>query len=182
MCGCVFPGMTTNATASELIFRKCPNVPNSLYQNTWMIGQMRQVLNSTHGSKRSQTTGFEYGFFKESVDMSRLFIDSGPVGSALPLHGGTKCQLPIRSTSDPPKNCTWDRKWVPNDLEWLAANEAGFESMRKHSFLQHFYRAFEGDPENTGNAKPLAWHPWALYSCMVTDSQQAKYRKSKYHK
>ena len=35
--------------------------------------------------------------------MSRLFIDSGPVGSALPLHGGTKCQLPIRSTSDPPK-------------------------------------------------------------------------------
>jgi len=76
----------------------------------------------------------------------KAFQHSGPVRSALPLHGGTKCQLPTRSTSDPPKTARWA---VP-------ANEAGFESMRKHSFLQHFDRAFEGDPESTGNAKPLA--------------------------
>lgn len=53
--------------------------------------------------KKKSNNRFWVWIFKESVDMSRLFIDSGPVGSALPLHGGTKCQLPIRSTSDPPK-------------------------------------------------------------------------------
>ena len=181
-----------------------------------MFGQMRQVLNSTHGSSKKSNNKFwaQYSFsnsrwtcqpFSKTANVANVVIDNGPVGSAPPLHGGTKCQPTIRSTSDPPKTAVgqemsaqwlgkacseWSTIWV-NEKTITIFLQGVRRWSRKHqqcaplpkwfcSIVLSYCREKCKAPCLT-SLGPMLTSKRIIdaCSCMVADSQQAKYGKSK---